>query len=338
MPRRPWRPASPAISRRCRKTSCASRCSSRCARRPISPSCRSRCASWPRKESRVRSWVRYLWRAFNARPFGAPIPPFWFMGAAFGLLGIFLNPGFFLIGAGVTAACVGLVAGNPRFRNTVDAADLPPAPDQQALLRERLDPQSRQRQAKLEEQCRELQRVLETANAGSDHINGVWQLAQLHLRLLVARFGADSVIRNADGEDGKHLSDQIAALDRRLSQPNLDNDLRDALEDQSKVLKERLATQGEAGRRLQVLDAELERIREQIALIREQALLTTDSSGIARSVDALSTFLNESSRWLHEQQEIFGELDASTSDPLGLPPESGPQLGQRAVKRAGELQ
>ena len=96
--------------------------------------------------------------------------------------------------------------------------------------------------------------------------------------------------------------------------------------------------QGEANRRLQVLDAELERIREQIALIREQALLTTDASGISRSVDALSTFLNESSRWLHEQQEIFGELDASTSDPLGLPPESGPQQGQRAVKRAGELQ
>src|SRR5215470_2923084 len=144
------RPASPATRRRCPRTSCASRCSSPSARRPTSPSYRSRCASWQRKESRVRGWVRYLWKAFNARPFGAPIPPFWFMGAAFGLLGIFLNPGFFLIGAGVTAACVGLVAGNPRFRNTVDAADLPPPPDQQGLLLERLDDKSKARQAKLE--------------------------------------------------------------------------------------------------------------------------------------------------------------------------------------------
>jgi hypothetical protein len=262
------------------------------------------------------------------------------MGAAFGLLGFFVNPGFYLIGAGVTAACVGLVAGNARFRNAIDAAELPPAPDQQGLLLERLDAQSKARQAKLEEQCRELQRVLEAANAGSDHIRGVWQLAQLHLRLLVARTAADSVLTNADGEDSKHLSGQLAELDRRLSQPNLDNDLREALEDQSKVLKERLAMQTEAGRRLQVLDAELERIREQIALIREQALLTTDASGIARSVDALSTFLNESNRWLHEQQEIFGELDSDpiTSDPLGLAPESGPQQRQRAGRRAGELQ
>ncbi len=286
----------------------------------------------------MRSWVRYLWRAFNARPFGAPIPPFWFVGAAFGLLGFFLDPAFYLIGAGVTAACVGFVAGNARFRNAIDAGDQAPAPDQHALLLERLDDSSKARQVKLEEQCRQLQRVLETANAGSEHIQGVWQLAQLHLRLLVARFAADSVVSNAEGEDGKHLSGQIAELDRRLAQPNLDDDLRDALEDQSKVLKERLALQTEAGRRLQVLDAELERIREQIALIREQALLTSDASGIARSVDALSTFLNESSRWLHEQQEIFGELDAITPDPLGLAPESGAQQRQRAGKRAGELQ
>lgn len=286
----------------------------------------------------MRAWVRYLWRAFNARPFGAPIPPFWFLGAAFGLLGFFLNPAFYLIGAGLTAACVGVVAGNPRFRNAIDAVDQDPGPDRHALLLDRLDASSKARQAKLEEQCRQLQRVLETANAGSEHIQGVWQLAQLHLRLLVARFAADSVVTNAEGEDSKHLSGQLAELDRRLSQPNLDNDLREALEDQSKVLKERLAMQSEAGRRLQVLDAELERIREQIALIREQALLTTDASGISRSVDALAAFLNESNRWLRDQQEIFGELDTITPDPLGLPPEGGPQQVQRAGKRAGETQ
>lgn len=284
----------------------------------------------------MRSWVRYLWKAFNARPFGAPIPPFWFVGAAFGLLGFFLDPGFYLIGAGVTAACVGLVAGNARFRNAIDAVDLPPAPDQHDLLLDRLDAASKSRQAKIEDQCRQLQRVLETANAGNEHIQGVWQLAQLHLRLLVARFAADSVVSNAEGEDGKHLAGQLADLDHRLSQPDLDNDLRDALENQSKVLKDRIAMQTEAGRRLQVLDAELERIREQIALIREQALLTTDAAGISRSVDALSTFLNESSRWLQDQQAIFGELDAP--DPFGLAPESGPQQRQRADKRAGELQ
>jgi len=286
----------------------------------------------------VRAWVRYLWRAFNARPFGTPIPPFWFLGAAFGLLGFFLDPAFYLIGAGVTAACVGVVAGNPRFRNTIDAVDQVPGPDQHALLLDRLDASSKARQAKLEEQCRQLQRVLETANAGSEHIQGVWQLAQLHLRLLVARFAAESVVTNAEGEDSKHLSGQIAELERRLSQPNLDNDLREALEDQGKVMKERLAMQSEAGRRLQVLDAELERIREQIALIREQALLTADASGISRSVDALAAFLNESNRWLHDQQEIFGELDTITPDPLGLLPESGPQQVQRAGKRAGETQ
>ena len=42
----------------------------------------------------------------------------------------------------------------------------------------------------------------------------------------------------------------------------------------------------------------------------------------------------ESSRWLHEQQEIFGDLDPTTADPLGLPPEIGPpQTARRQARR-----
>jgi hypothetical protein len=93
----------------------------------------------------------------------------------------------------------------------------------------------------------------------------------------------------------------------------------------------------EAQRRLQVLDAELGRIRAQVALIREQALLTSDPAGIRRSVDALAAFLNESNRWLRDQEELFGEFDAPTPDPFG-PAQSGPQQWQRADKRAGEVQ
>jgi hypothetical protein len=94
----------------------------------------------------------------------------------------------------------------------------------------------------------------------------------------------------------------------------------------------------EASRRLQVLDAELERIREQIALIREQALLTSDPTAISRSVDALATFLNESGRWLQDQEKIFGELGSITADPFGPAQTGSSQQWQRSNKGAGELQ
>ena len=282
-------------------------------------------------------WARYLWQAFNARPWGMPIPPLWFGLAAFALLGYFLSPAFYLLGAGGTLVLSGLIASSGRFRRAVDAVNQPPPPDDKAALRDRLDARSKERQAKLEQQCAELQRVLEAANAGGEHIRGVWQLAELHLRLMGARSSAEAVVAGRQDEVGERLTVHLKELRDRLAQPDIDSELRKTLEDQAEIAEQRLAIQKEARRRLQVLDAELDRIREQLALIREQALMTSDPAAIRRSVDALSTFLSESGRWLQDQQAIFGELDVLDPEPFGAA-QNGPQHWQRADKRAGELQ
>lgn len=179
--------------------------------------------------------------------------------------------------------------------------------------------------------------MLEGANAGHEHIQGVWQLAQLHLRLLAARSAADAVVSGRDGEAGKQLAVQAAVLTKRMAQPDIDQELREALDDQSKLLEKRLAVQGEARRRVQLVDAELDRIREQIALIREEALLTSDPGGIRRSVDSLAAFLNESGRWLQDQEEIFGGLDPLGTDPFG-PTSPDLQQRKRNGSRMGESQ
>ena len=282
-------------------------------------------------------WLSYLWHAFNARPFGMPVPPLWFAVVASGLLGYFIAPPLALIGFGGTALFTGLLASSQRFRNTVDAPLLPPPEDEQVALQKRLDPESRGRQAKLEQQCAELQKVLETANAGQQHIAGVWQLAGLHMKLLVARSAAQAVTDHHD--ESKALDEQLADLKKRLAADGIDSDLKEALTDQQKILEQRVTMQTEAKRRLQVLDAELERIREQIALIREQALLASDPASISRSVDALATFLNESGRWLKDQEDIFGDIGGSadttfTAGPTAL---SQPRQ-QRNGKRVGESQ
>jgi len=281
-------------------------------------------------------WLSYLWHAFNARPFGMPVPPLWFAVVASGLLGYFVAPPLALIGLGGTALFTGLLASSRRFRNTVDAPLLPPPEDEQAALQKRLDPESRGRQAKLEQQCAELQKVLETANAGQQHIAGVWQLAGLHMKLLVARSAALAVAEHHD-EGGKSLQDQAADLKKRLAADGIDGDLKEALEDQQKILDQRLGMQTEAKRRLQVLDAELDRIREQIALIREQALLASDPASISRSVDALATFLNESGRWLKDQEDIFGDIGAADTT-FTAGPSALSQPRQRNGKRVGESQ
>jgi hypothetical protein len=278
-------------------------------------------------------WLKYLGHAFNARPFRMPVPPLWFAVIASGLLGAFLSPALMLIGLGTTGLVTALIAANPRFQRAIDARAYTPAPvvDDKATLLSRLDNAGRERQAKLETQCTALQQVLENANAGQEHIAGVWQLAQLHLRLLVARSAAQAVTDARDEDAGKPLEGQLDDVKKRLAANGIDSDLHDALDDQRKVLEQRIAMQAEAKRRLQLLDAELDRIREQIALIREQALLTSDPSAIARSVDTLSTFLNESGRWLKDQEKIFGDIDSLDDDPFKSTP-------VRSPARMGETQ
>ncbi len=78
----------------CLPTCSNSRCASRSARRPTSRSCRPRSTSTLRSRAPDMSAKRsYLAAAFNARPFGMPVPPNWFGVAAFALLGAFVNPG-----------------------------------------------------------------------------------------------------------------------------------------------------------------------------------------------------------------------------------------------------
>ena len=65
--------------------------------------------------------MKYWWAAFNARPLGMPVPPNWFGLAAVGLLGAFVNPALWLIGAGLELGYLQALSMNKRFRKTVDA-------------------------------------------------------------------------------------------------------------------------------------------------------------------------------------------------------------------------
>lgn len=263
-----------------------------------------------------------------------PVPPFWFAVAASGLLGYFIDPALAMIGGGATLFCAGLIASSARFQRAVDAADRPPASDEKPALLSRLDASDKARQEKLERQCADLQRVLEGAKAGNEHIRGVLRLADLHLRLLAARAAARAVLAHDGDEPRGRLETQITDVKKRLGEDGIDRELKETLTHQQEILEQRLAIQEEARRRKQVVDAELDRISEQMALIREQALMTSDPAGIRRSVDALSTFLSESGRWLQDQQDIFGELDAMTPDSFAAAPQM--RNSQRADRRTGE--
>ncbi|WP_411833409.1 hypothetical protein [Pseudoxanthomonas mexicana] len=268
-----------------------------------------------------RPWS-YLAAAFSARPLGMPIPPNWLGLAAFALAGAFLSPGFYLLGAGAEAIYLYWLANNPRFRNSVDAAA--PRPDDPAdrRYRELLEPlpaAQRHRQQELEARAREIMALLTRSPIMAAHADSLEQLVWLHLRLLVARSAIARVVQTAR-EESKPLQAQEDAIDARLRKDDLGAELRRSLEQQKAVIDQRQAAHADAARRLEHVDAELQRIGLQVALLREQALLATDEGSIGSSLDALDASFKEANRWLDGQRDLLGafDLDAQPRLPAGV--------------------
>jgi hypothetical protein len=281
----------------------------------------------------------YVGAAFNAKPLGMPIPPNWFGIAAFALMGAILSPGLWLIGLGLEGLYLWALATNQRFRNAVDASDgTKTRPDWNArylALASNLDNESRDHQSRIEQQAAEIVGLLSRTGANESQMSDVRQMAWLHLKLLAARASFIQVIASATSEH-KAMDEQEQRIRVRLNRGDCDDELKRSLEQQIEVIQSRRAAHADAERRRELVEAELERLRQQVSLVREQALLATDEHSAAQSLNAVSASLNEANRWLKDQRELFAGLDDLTDE---APPADllMPKMGStRARQRVAE--
>jgi hypothetical protein len=283
--------------------------------------------------SRQRS---YLAAAFNARPFGMPVPPNWFGLVAFGLLGALINPGFWLIGLGMEGLYLWSVSRHPRFRAVIDAQSSTRTnwDSRYQSLIAHLDSDARERQEAIERQAHEIVELLSRTGANESQIGDVRQMAWLHLKLLAARASFLQVIAAASREHSS-LDEQQQRINARLKRGDADDELRRSLEQQLAVILSRRAAHADAERRRELVEAELDRLRQQVSLVREQALLATDEYSVAQSLDALSASLNEANRWLKDQRELFAGLDNFSDE---APPAEllQPKVATRRKQRVAE--
>jgi len=275
----------------------------------------------------------YFSAAFNARPLGMPIPPNWFGLAAFGLLGALINPGLWLIGAGLEGMYLWWLSKNERFRATVDAEHgFTDSTSRYEAMLAKLDSSAQAHQYEIEREAAEIVQLLQRSDAHGSQIGDVRQMAWLHLKLLTARDSFAEVVAVADRER-KKLDEQERRCRERLAATDTDEELRRSLEQQIEVISSRRAAHADAERRMELVDAELGRLRQQVSLVREQALLVTEEGNIGQSLDALSASLNEANRWLKDQRELFAGLDNFTDEP----PPADLLASKRATTRAKKV-
>ena len=104
-------------------------------------------------------FLDYVRAAFNARPFGMFVAPNWIGLGAFGLLGL-MDPGFWVLGAGLELGYLLTLSTNPRFQRATASKPLSAARsewnDRIERLTAQLNDEDQGRYAALAERCRSI--------------------------------------------------------------------------------------------------------------------------------------------------------------------------------------
>ena len=162
----------------------------------------------------------YVSAAFSARPLGMFVAPNWIGLAAAGLLGV-VNPGFWVLGAGLELAYLLTLSTNGRFQRLIDARQSVGSQSESLArkgdLLNQLPNEDKQRFAEFEQRAQSIlalqRQTSATTLAGLEEQNaGLNRLAWMYLRLLSARRVIEHVLEDADVVTRADLETKRAVL------------------------------------------------------------------------------------------------------------------------------
>jgi chromosome segregation ATPase len=239
-----------------------------------------------------------------------------------GLLGI-VNPGFWVLGAGLELGYLLTVSTNQRFQRAIDAQQKAGSTGDwerkigEAL--ESLEARDRDRYQAFAERCQSIIELQQQASPAAGHgleaqTESLGRLSWMYLRLLLARHVIEDVIGHAEADAAGDLHERLANLERRAKDERLDEELRRSLTGQIEILKQRIDRRSEAERKLSYIEAELARMEQQVELIREQAALSTDPETLSQRIDDITATLGGTSQWIRDQQKVYGAMEDLLSE------------------------
>lgn len=226
---------------------------------------------------------------------------------SFGLLGL-INPGFWLVGAGLELAYLFSVTHNQRFRNLVDndllEEDQASFFGRQEQLQELLPSEARERLTHLQQRCdrvRDLSRKLGLDEGSFD----AWSLASMQViyqKLLLSH----SVLQGQLAEiSSERLARELDEAETQLLQASDDDfRLQQTLTSTVDILKKRIANVTEAQGKLRYITAELSRIEQQVELIVEEAALAKEANHLSSYIDSVVQTFGATETWLSANLDL----------------------------------
>jgi hypothetical protein len=262
------------------------------------------------------SFWEYVRRAFHAKVPVQGLGPIslnkWLLfGAA--ILGFGAHP-VWLLALGVEVLYLYALATNPRFRNVIDGEKLLAASKQWEErvggLKDRLDRASVGRFESLAAKCREVQSLAAVTEVGVAPIeeaktSGMDQLIYMYLRLLVSRAMIDSHFSPAERDKVRR---EIEGLEKDVARPGVPETVKKSKQGILEIGKRRLENLDRAAEQRAVIDSELERIEQQVELIREDTAMGREPAALSGRIDQVVSTLGETSEWMRKNADLIGDV------------------------------
>lgn len=233
----------------------------------------------------------------------------------------FGNPGFWLLGIAGELAYLYLTATSSRFRDLVRAKRLEgerttTVQQVEAWLGE-LSPAGRRRFEALTANCREVQKVYETLRPGGLSVidEQCWrsldQLLWLFLRLSVS---LELLERQMGTVDPAGLQREVEALRAEIAAlAPASEALRKSKQSLLELKERRLENFGRAGEARQILASELQRVEQQVELLREEAAMSRNAESLSARIDSVAGTLSENDSWMRQHEEFLSDLGVESS-------------------------
>lgn len=251
------------------------------------------------------------------------------------LLGL-ANPGFWLLGLALEVGYLGFLSSNASFQKLVQGERLleKQVSWESQILKavNQLSAEARERYRRVWVQCGQilgLSHNIEQSTLGalSDmRAGGLNQLLWLFLRLLISR---EAILGNLASVDRRSVEGDVENVRARLAKAEPESVLARSLQGTLDIQLKRLENLTKGRNSLEVIDAELERIEQQVRLILEESAVGGGPEGLSTRLDAVSTTLGETSRWMDQHAELFGSL---ADDDLDASPTTLPRLPEADTK------
>lgn len=233
------------------------------------------------------------------------------------VLGIW-NPGFWFLGVAGEALYLWLMASNKNYQKVVQGTRLSQQKvvwgEKQFQLLQSLDGPSRERYQRLVENCSSILKITggdlrdPEAMAKDLRVSGLNKLLWMFIKLLSSRLRIEAIISRTSTAE---LEEEIQEVSQKMAAQPESSPLRRSLQGTLDIQKRRLDNLLRAEESLEVVKAELDRIEKQVALLKEEASVSSDPELVSIRLDGVMDSLSGTSQWMSEQDQLFGSLEES---------------------------